>query len=119
VAKEPEYQDAVKHLEVRKEYEEKESENSIPFLGVVKDESYPDMGGAHVERPWPGSGALTAGVEAGDVIVEFDGRPVDAWSDMVHGIRRSYAGQKILLKVIRGGKPLELEAVLSKRPEDE
>ncbi len=118
-AKTPEYEKSVKHLKVRKEFEEKEKERLTPFLGVVKDQSFPDSGGAHVERPWPDSGAMKGGVEVGDIIVEFDGWRVDRWEDMVHGIRRARIGQKILLKVLRGGKVLDLEAKLSKRPEDE
>lgn len=110
---------AVKHLEVRTAYEEEESERKTPFLGVVKDETYADTGGAHVDRPWPDSGALKGGVEAGDIIVEFDGRAVENWTDMVHGLRRSRIGQKVFLKVVRNGKALELEVELGKRPEDQ
>jgi hypothetical protein len=118
-ARESEYEKAVEHLKRRKEFEEKEASEKISFLGVVKDASLPDGGGAHVERPWPDSGAMKAGVEAGDIIVEFDGWPVRNWGDMVHGIRRSRPGQKVLLKVLRGGREIELEAVLSKRPENQ
>lgn len=116
---EPAYDKAVKHLETRKKSEEKESSREIPFLGVVQSAAFPDNGGAYVERPWPDSGAAKAGIEAGDIIVEFDGRPVACWGDMVHGIRRGLEGQKILLKVLRNGKEFELEALLSKRPEDQ
>ena len=118
-SKTADYEKAVKHLKLRIEFEDKESQEKIPFLGVVKDEGFADAEGAHVERPWPDSGATKGGVEAGDTIVEFDGRPVENWADMVHGIRRGHAGQKILLKVLRSGRELELEVVLGKRPEDQ
>jgi S1-C subfamily serine protease len=89
----------------------------VPFLGVAKDQDFPDMGGAHVLYPVESSGAGKAGIQAGDVIIEFDGRPVDNWNDMVFGLQRSRVGDKALLKVRRGAKELELEATLTRRME--
>jgi len=115
VSKAGEFEKSRSHLASRLKFEEEYSVRELPFLGVVKNEAFTDRGGAHVERPWPGSGAIKAGVEAGDVIVEFDGRPVDSWNDIIHGIRRGYVEQKILLKVMRGTEAIEMEAVLGKR----
>jgi DNA-directed RNA polymerase subunit F len=118
-SKEPEYEKALKHLKIRKEFENKESSKEISFLGVVKDAAFPDKGGARIERPWPDSGAMKVGIKAGDTIIEFDGRPVSEWNDMVHGIRRGFPEQKVRLKILRGQKEIDIEVVLSKRPEDQ
>ncbi len=118
-ANKPEFVVGRKHLEIRRKFEEKEAQQEPPFLGVAKDQDHPDLGGAHVLYPVEKSGAGKAGVQSGDVIVEFDGRPVDNWDDMVYGLKRSRIGQKILLKVRRGEKEIELQAVLTRRLEGE
>jgi S1-C subfamily serine protease len=115
-SRKPEYENSLSHLAVRTAFEEAERSEEIAFLGVVKDQTFYDNGGAHVERAWPDSGAEKGGVRAGDVIVEIDGRQVDGWDDLVYGIRRGREGQKILLKVLRDVGEVELEVVLSKRP---
>lgn len=117
VSAKTEFAAGCKHLELRKKLEAKEAEQEVPFLGVAKDQDFPDMGGAHVLYPVEESGAGKAGVQAGDVIIEFDGRPVDNWDDMVFGLQRSRIGDKALLKVRRGGKEVELQATLTRRTE--
>jgi hypothetical protein len=113
----PEFATGLKHLEVRKKLEERESQRETPFLGVAKDQEQPDLGGAHVLYPVEGSGAKKADVHSGDVILEFDGRSVDNWDDMVYGLQRSRIGDKVLLKVRRNQKELELQAELTRRIE--
>ncbi len=113
--KEPQYEKALQHLARRKDFEAKDALRNIPMLGVTKDPYYPAGRGARVQSTAAGGGAAKGGVLAGDVIVEFDGRPVKSWSDLVRGIHRSYVGQKVLLKLLRGGKEVEIDAVLGKR----
>jgi hypothetical protein len=117
-SKNPEYEKALNHLKLRKEFEDREMKANIPFLGVVKNQTVLDSGGAHVQETAPDAGAHKAGVLAGDIIIEFEGRSIDNWNDLVYGIRRSRIDDKILLRIRREGKELELETVLSKRPED-
>lgn len=56
--------------------------------------------------------AARAGVKAGDVIVGFDGKPVEGGSDLRAALRDTEAGQEAAVKVWRGGKPLELKVKL-------
>ena len=116
-AEKPEFETGRKHLEIRKKFEAKESQRETPFLGVAKDQEIPDLGGAHVLYPVGNSGAKKGGVHSGDVIVEFDGRPVDNWDDMVYGLQRSHIGDKVFLKVKRNEKELELQVELTRRIE--
>ncbi len=49
-----------------------------------------------------GGPAAKAGVKAGDVIFAFDGRPVDKAEDLDSQVRKTVAGQKVVLALIRG-----------------
>ena len=55
----------------------------------------------------PASPADVAGVEVGDRLVSFDGRPIDAWTDFSSAVRES-EGSDIPLVVERDGERLTL-----------
>ncbi|MGA1846449.1 RIP metalloprotease RseP [Deferribacter abyssi] len=57
--------------------------------------------------------AYSAGLRAGDKILQIDGKPIKYWDDMSQYIKGK-AGQKIILKIERNGKVLSLEVVPKK-----
>ncbi len=58
----------------------------------------------------PGSPAAAAGLEAGDEIVEIDGKPVAAWADLAATIREA-PGRRLPLVVVRSGREITMEVV--------
>ena len=75
--------------------------------------------GALVARVLPDSPAQKAGVQVGDVIVEFDGKEVESSGALPPMVGVSKVGTKVPVKVIRSGKPLTLKVTISELPEEE
>ncbi|KAA0257751.1 RIP metalloprotease RseP [Deferribacter autotrophicus] len=57
--------------------------------------------------------AYSAGIKTGDKILEIDGRPIKYWDEMSQYIKGK-AGEKIVLKIERDGKILNIEVVPKK-----
>jgi serine protease Do len=68
--------------------------------------------GAIVTQVQSGSAAGNAGLQPNDVIVAFDGKPIANAGDLVSAIRAHNPGDKVLIKVDRGGKSVTLTVVL-------
>ena len=62
-----------------------------------------------------GSPAAKAGLKAGDIMVEFDGKPIQNLYDFTYALRGKKPGDEVTVKVMRDGKQLEVTAVLSRR----
>ncbi len=81
----------------------------------------PQQGGIIVSSLVPGGSAEAAGLQPGDVIVNFNGVPMHAKQDReVMGftklVREAGIGKTVPMKVLRDGKPIELQATLVERP---
>jgi len=63
-----------------------------------------------------GSPAGKSGVLVGDMILEFDGRPVDAPEELLD-LLLGRAGQTVTLRIVRGGKPQDVAVVVGERPD--
>ena len=92
-----------------------------PVIGVILDRQYTGSG---VKILASGSGASgdpvskdgpadKAGIEPGDVIVEFDGRPVSDADDLVVAIRAKSVGDAVPMKVKRGSETISVTVTLS------
>jgi serine protease DegQ len=95
-----------------------------PFLGVILSPLSPQIaerfgiaatGGAIVVQLERGSPAARAGIRPGDVIVAVDGRPVEAVEQVLAALRRSGAGERLRLTVVRGTARSEVEVTLEER----
>ena len=75
-------------------------------------------GGALVAGVIKGDPAEKAGLKAGDVVVEFDGRSVRSDRDLVSIVGNTPVGRKVALKVVRDGKTLTLEVKVARRSDD-
>jgi hypothetical protein len=85
-----------------------------PYFGSV-----PDFGegvtGVKFSDVTPGSPAAKAGLKADDVMVEFDGKPIQNLYDFTYALRAKMPGDVVKVKVLRAGKPLEVPVTLTQR----
>ncbi len=87
------------------------------FLGVeTEEETEYSEGGARISRVVDDSAADDAGLEKGDIIVEFDGRTIRGPRGLVQQIRSLDPGDEASVTVVRDGRERTLEVVLGERP---
>ena len=63
----------------------------------------------------PGSPAAKAGLRAGDILTEFDGKRIQNLYDFTYALRAKRPGQEVLVKVLRGNQPIEAKVLLTER----
>jgi hypothetical protein len=63
----------------------------------------------------PGSPAAKAGLKAGDILTEFDGKPIQNLYDFTYALRAKSPGQVVLVKVLREGQTIEAKVLLTER----
>jgi S1-C subfamily serine protease len=63
-----------------------------------------------------GSPASAAGVLVGDIIVEFDGEPVESPEDLLDLLRGERAGRQVTLRLLRGSVGATLTITVGERP---
>jgi serine protease Do len=76
----------------------------------------PDETGAFVMRVYNGSPAELGGLKPGDVIVEYNGKPIRDAIDLRNRVIETEIGQKVLLQVRRAGHELEVPVVITAEP---
>jgi serine protease Do/serine protease DegQ len=91
-------------------------------LGVAIQDLTPELaaafglqltGGALLARVLPGSAAEDAGLQAGDIVVAANGRPVRSGVALRNAIGLQPVGETLTLDVIRDGRPLSLSATIA------
>lgn len=75
--------------------------------------------GALVAQVMPDSPAARAGIQVGDVIVEFDGHVVDKSSELPPLVGATKVGSSVPVKLIRAGKQRNLKIEIGELPEEE
>jgi putative serine protease PepD len=86
-----------------------------PYLGVSTSD--PDTGtGANVERVVGGGPAGDAGLRPGDRIVAIDGRTIEKSADVATAVIARNPGDKVAVKVRRGGSDRTITVTLGTRP---
>jgi serine protease Do len=75
--------------------------------------------GALVQNVIPGAPASKAGVQAGDIVVGVNGKPVEGSSSLTRAVSAIRPGGKVKLEVLRGGKKTELVVTVDKRPDED
>jgi len=73
-----------------------------------------DAKGALVSNVTDDSPADKAGIKAGDIITEYDGRKVARSEDLPRMVAETQAGREVPVTVLRDGKPVKLTARVSK-----
>lgn len=84
------------------------------FLGV-SGRDWEDGEGAEITEVLGGTAAQRAGLEAGDVVVEFDGVRVIGMDPLREQILKRKVGDRVKLKYLRNGEEKELEVMLGER----
>jgi serine protease Do len=77
-----------------------------------------DTRGALVSDVVPDGPAMRAGIEAGDVILDFDGRPIRRADDLQWLVATSESGRSVPLTVVRAGERRKLLVTLAPRPDE-
>ncbi len=86
-----------------------------PYLGTIPDFGEVEGGGLRLSGVREGSPAARAGIQGGDVVVEFAGKEVLNIYDYTYALREHAPGDTVVIKVRRDGEIVELTAVLGKR----
>ena len=98
------------------------------YLGVRVGEVDNDLAEAlSMDKPYgalitdveKGESGDDAGLQAGDVIIEFNGKEIKFGSDLPHVVGRIQPETKANAKVIRDGKNINLKFILGELPADE
>jgi len=85
------------------------------FLGTVPDYAQTDVRGVKLSGVAPGGPAEDAGLRAGDVIVEVDGRPIENLYDYTYALDALRVGEPARIVVEREGERRTFEIVPASR----
>jgi S1-C subfamily serine protease len=85
------------------------------WLGSVPDMAAGAVKGMRLSGVTPGSPADQAGLVAGDVIVEFDGKPVTDLYTYSDALYARQPGDRVKIVFLRGGERKEVEVTLGRR----
>ncbi len=87
-----------------------------PYFGSI-----PDFGettsGVKFADVREGSPAAKAGLRGGDILIEFDSKPIQNLYDFTYALRSKTPGEKVLVKVRRGDETISATVLLTKRVE--
>jgi serine protease Do len=98
------------------------------WLGVSIQQITPDLanslgieksGGALVSTVADGSPAEKAGIKVGDVIVEYNGKPIQHSSELPILVARTDVGKNVPLKILRGKDEVTLSVTVGELKEEE
>ena len=81
---------------------------SIPDFGEIEN-------GVRFADIRPGSPADKAGIQGGDILVEFGGKPIKNLYDFTYALRASKPGDVVEVKVLRDGKTVSAQVTLGRR----
>jgi hypothetical protein len=90
-------------------------QGSNVYLGSIPDMAGSDVPGLRLTGVSPGSPADSAGLKAGDVIVEFDGKPVKDLYEYSDALYAHKPGDEVSIVVMRDGKRMTLKVKLGTR----
>lgn len=89
------------------------NEDLAESLGIT------DKRGEFVQAVEPGGAADKAGLKAGDVILEVDGKAVSADQTLSYIVANTEPGKRIPITLMRQGKRQQVTATVSRRPSEE
>ncbi len=85
-----------------------------PYFGSIPDFGQTE-GGVKFADVKAESPAAKAGLKAGDVLVQFGGKPINNLYDFTDALRRSKVGDVVEVKVMRDGQPVTASVKLEQR----
>ncbi len=87
-------------------------QNVTPQIASALNLDENTVNGALVSNVEADSPAEEAGIEEGDIIVAFDGEPVDDIVSLSNSVKQTAPGSDISISVLRGGERVELQGTL-------
>jgi serine protease Do len=84
--------------------------------GLAKEFKMKEMKGALVSEVVPNGPADKAGLKSGDVIVEFNGKPVEDSRHLKLNVARVKPGDKVTAKILREGSAKSLDVTVKELP---
>ncbi|XZE44216.1 PDZ domain-containing protein [Pirellulaceae bacterium SH467] len=87
-------------------------QQGVWFGGIGEDVDQ----GVKMTQVNPESPAGKASLQVDDILVEFDGQPAKAWTEVVSAVTSKKAGDKVKVKFLRDDETKELEMTLENRP---
>jgi Tol biopolymer transport system component len=88
------------------------------YLGTIPDYSE-EVKGVKLTGVREGSPAQTAGIQAGDIIVEFDGKQIENIYDYTYALQQHKADEVVTVVVLRNEKRIPLNVKLERRQQSE
>jgi hypothetical protein len=85
-----------------------------PNFGSVPDFDEPPKGVRFADVR-DGTPAAKAGLKAGDILIEFDGKEIGNLYDFTYALRAKKAGDEVLVKVLRGSETIVAKVLLTER----
>ena len=85
---------------------------------IAESLNLPKAEGASVARVEPGSPAEKAGIQAGDIVIKFNGTPVESMGDLRRMAGATKPGTKVAVTVWRKGAPHDLTVVVAELEAD-
>ena len=85
-----------------------------PYFGSVPD-FRDDLKGVLFADVQNNSPAAKAGLKPGDLMVEFDGKPIQNLYDFTYALRSKKPGDKIVVVVKRNGQDIKADVTLEAR----
>ena len=79
----------------------------------------PEPKGALVAKVSRGSPAATAGIQPGDVIVTFDGQPIDNMRSLPRAVAATEIGKRVDMDLLRKGQVKSVTIIVGRLSEDE
>lgn len=93
--------------------------NAVPWLGIsFRKQIYSDRVELLVQGVHPESGALSAGISAGDVLVSFNGKTLKEESEIKYILQGLKSGDAIKIGFVREGVSKNAVMKLTERPDN-
>jgi serine protease Do len=83
-----------------------------PFIGVKGAMEATD---AKIAQVYPDTPAAKAGIEAGDIIVRYDGKPVSDFASLQLLVNDNSPGDKVQIELQRGDRRVQVELIVGKQ----
>ena len=85
-----------------------------PNFGSIPDFDEPPHGVRFADIR-DGTPAAKAGLKAGDILIEFDGKDIGNLYDFTYALQAHKPGDEVLVKVLRGSQTIEAKVLLTER----
>jgi serine protease Do len=86
---------------------------------IAESLGLPEGRGALVASVTPGGPAANARIEAGDVILDFDGKPVDRMRSLPRLVAETSIGKQAAVRLWRRGQEMTVRVAVGELPDDE